>query len=109
APVEEIAGLAFVLEPGAAAGTVAALVGREGDRVEYDGHGVVMTGHHPEALAVGAYRGRFMPVDLRVLARPGEVIVRETIGEGRVVRQVDLGDFQASVHARLRRVGAALE
>src|SRR5262249_48172044 len=109
APVEEVAGLVFVLEPGAAAGTSAALVGGEGDRVEHDGHGVVMPAHHPESFAIGRHGGRFMPINRRVLARPGEVVVREALRERRVVGEVDLGGLDASVHARLRRGCAPLD
>ncbi len=102
-PIEELAGLVLVLEGGAAGDAAAALVGGERDRIEHDGHGILVPAHHPEPLPIGAHGRWLVPVDGRVLARPGEVIVREALGERGVVRQVDAGGLsRLSAHARLR-------
>lgn len=49
------------------------------------------------AKATGSVRGRLVPIDRRVLAHRGEMIVREAVRARRVVGELDLGGLDASV------------
>ena len=89
-PIEELAGLVLVMQARAAGRAAATLVGGERDRVQHDGHGILVPAHHPEPLPIGRHGRRLMPVDGRMLARPGEVLVREALSKRGIVRQVDV-------------------
>ena len=101
-PIEELAGLVLVMQARAAGLAVATLIGGEPDRVQHDGHGVCVPAHHPEPFTIGRDCRRLMPVDRRMLARPGEVIVREALRKRGIVRQIDVrGLNQMGTHLRL--------
>ena len=109
-PVEELAGLVLVMQARAAGRAAATLVGGERDRIQHDGHGILVPAHHPEPLPIRRHGRRLMPVDGGMLARPGEVVVRKALRKRGIVREIDVGGLnQVSDHCRLPRQVCAAE
>ena len=84
------AGHGEVLNDRPAVGPVAARLRGVGHRVAEHPQHLVVGGHRPEALAVGSVGGGLVPPHRRQLPVHPEDVVREAVGEGVEVGQVDL-------------------
>ena len=78
-----------VLQQGSAALAGGGAVGGEDRGVGAGGDHVRVPAHHPEPLLAGSVLGRQVPPDRRLVAEPGEHLVRESVHE-----QVEVGEVE---------------
>jgi hypothetical protein len=90
--VQDDPGHGEVLQDRPPVGAVASGLRRVGRGVTEHLEHFVIGGHRPEALAVGSVRGGLVPPHRCLIPVESEDVVRESIGKGVEIRQVDVAE-----------------
>ena len=90
--VQDDSGHGEVLQDRPPVGAVASGLRRVGPGIAEHLEHLVIGGHRPEAFAVGSVRGGLVPPHRRLVPVQPEDVVRESIGKGVEIREVDVAE-----------------